>query len=805
MFRVAVIMLTAAIYLTLLAGVAAPQAQAAASDLQVGVFFPDPQSPDEQLPSVGDLHNFESTIGRQADIFLWYESIGESFYADTFRPMAQEGRIIQLAWEPHDFSRPATNQPEYRLERITAGYLDNDVRRWARELKSFGYTIYFRPMCEMNGDWVTWGGTVNGNTPDDYIPAWRRIHDIFVQEGATNVKFVWSPNRDGDTASAINTFNTYYPGDAYVDFLSINGYNWGRLYNTPDWTSQWQRFEQVFGPSYDAFTARSNKPVMIAETATTEVGGDKAAWITDMFARLPVRFPRIMAVTWFNINKETDWRVESSPASLNAFRNTIAAPDSSPPSVSFASPTQGSTLTGDATLTANAADNIAVSRVEFYAGDRLLETRENAPYSYTLSTMSLTDGSYTLTAKAFDAAGNTASSSVLVNVSNGAAQNYYFGWYDNVTMNTWLIVGNPSQTEQTVEVFIGGTLMGTYTVGAQQRVTPKYSGVVNGPVKVVSTTGGGLLVSERVTCNGSFSELPAVPQDELSSEQLLAWYDEQSPGMKNWVLIANQGSQTAEVDVIIAGEIKGHYTVPAGSIVAPEFPQTMNGPVRVVANNGQPLSVSSRVLYNGAFNEVGGKAVSGLMSEYHFTWYDEQSPGMKTWVVVGNQGRQSAEVGIYIAGRLMGLYSVPAGGRVTPDYPNTMNGPVRVVSTNGQPLIVGQRSTYKGSFEEVPGTAPQALTSNQWFAWYDDLSAGMTTWVLVGNESQEIAEVDIRIGGQTMGHYSIPAGGRVTPLFPGQMNGPVQVVSTEGSPQLVVSQRTTFNNSFDELPGMQLT
>ncbi|MHB1390171.1 MAG: Ig-like domain-containing protein [Thermoleophilia bacterium] len=805
MLRLAVIMLTAVIYVTMLTGVAALEAQAAASNLQVGVFMPNPASPDEQLPSVGDLHNFESTIGRQADIFLWYESIGESFYTETFRPMAQEGRIIQLAWEPHDFSLPATDQPDYRLKRITAGYLDNDVRRWARELKSFGYTIYFRPMCEMNGDWVTWGGTVNGNTPDDYIPAWRHIHDIFVQEGATNVKFVWSPNRDGDAASAINTFNTYYPGDAYVDFLSINGYNWGHLYNTPGWTSQWQRFEDVFGPSYDAFTARSGKPVMIAETATTEVGGDKAAWIADMFARLPVRFPRITAVTWFNINKETDWRVESSAASLSAFRSAIAKPDSTPPSVNFTSPAQGSTLGGDANITVDAADNTGVSRVDFYMGDRLMGSSKTAPFSFSLQTISLTDGSYTLTAKAFDGAGNSSSSSVPVYVSNSTVTSYYFGWYDNVNMSTWLIIGNPSQTEQRVAVYIGGNLIGTYTVGAQQRVTPRYSGVANGPVKVVSTTGGELLVSERVICNGSFSELPAVPQAELSSEQMLAWYDEQSPGMKNWVLIANLGNQTAEIDVIIAGEIKGHYSVPAGTSIAPEYPQIMNGPVRVVATNGQPLSVSSRVILNGAFNEVAAKAVSGLTSEYHFTWYDEKSAGMKSWIVVGNQGSQSAEVGIYIAGRLMGLYSVPAGGRVTPDYPNTMDGPVRIVSTNGQPLIVGQRSIYRGSFEEVPGTTSQALTSNQWFAWYDNASAGMNTWVLVGNESQETAEVDIRIGGQVMGHYSIPAGGRVTPLFPGQMNGPVQVVSTAGSPQLVVSQRTTFNNSFDELPGMHLT
>src|SRR5450759_5022093 len=117
------------------------QAEATSSQLQIGAFFPDPQFPDDQLPSIDDLHSFEATIGRQADVFLWYESIGEDFYADTFRPMAQEGRTIQLAWEPHDFSLDANNQPAYRLKNITAGNFDNDIRRWARELRDFGYPI----------------------------------------------------------------------------------------------------------------------------------------------------------------------------------------------------------------------------------------------------------------------------------------------------------------------------------------------------------------------------------------------------------------------------------------------------------------------------------------------------------------------------------------------------------------------------------------------------------------------------------------------------------------------------------------
>lgn len=70
-------------------------------------------------------------------------------------------------------------------------------------------------------------------------------------------------------------------------------------------------------------TSRTNKPIVLAETATTELGGSKAQWITDAFAMIPTRFPRIVGVTWFNLNKETDWRVQSSPGSLQAFKAAI--------------------------------------------------------------------------------------------------------------------------------------------------------------------------------------------------------------------------------------------------------------------------------------------------------------------------------------------------------------------------------------------------------------------------------------------------------------------------------------------------
>ncbi len=811
MFRLAATIISVVLLAVLFSTIAVvPRADALPTGLQLGVFFPDPQLPNEQLPSVTDLHDFEATIGRQTDVFLWYESIGEDFYADAFRPMAEEGRAIQLAWEPHNFALPPTNQPAYRLDNITAGNFDNDIRRWARQLRDFGYPIYFRPMCEMNGDWVTWGGTVNGNQPQDYIPAWRHVHDIFVQEGASNVMWVWSPNRDGSNGEAQATFNTYYPGDAYVDYIGIDGYNWGTMYNTPEWTSWWQGFEEIFQYSYDVAVANTNKPVVISETATTEIGGNaqnggKAQWIRDAFNSLPSRFPRVTMLTWFNINKETDWRINSSTASLEAFRTAVRAPDTAAPTVSVTSPTSGAVISGTASVSVAAADDDAIGRVELYAGDNLVGVKTTAPYEFSMVTGSIANGQYNLTAKAFDLSGNMAMAVQPVTVNNGES-NYYFGWYDNATpgMSTWVIIGNPGNTAQHADVYIGGSLRGSYDIAPQQRATPMYANLASGPVKVVSTTGGELLVSERVTFNGTFAELPAVSQGDLSSEQLLSWYDEQSAGMRNWLVIGNQGSQTSQVDVYVAGSLMGHYAVPAGGVVSPDYPGVMNGPVRVVSTNGQPLSVSSRVIFNGAFNEVGAKPASELASQYHFTWYDEQSPGMKTWIVVGNQGSQTAQVGIYVAERLIGMYSVPAGGRITPDYPNLMNGPVRVVSTNGQPLIVGQRSLYMGSFEEVPGTKTSDLADHQWFAWYDNASAGMRTWVLVGNQSPTPTEVDVKIGGNLVGRYSIPAGGRVTPMFPGAMNGPVEVVSVSGTPELVVSQRTVFNNSFDELPGMLL-
>ncbi len=67
----------------------------------------------------------------------------------------------------------------------------------------------------MNAGWFPWGVGTNGNTTTDYVTAWRHIHDIFEQEGATNVRWVWAPNVKPGLPTP---YAELYPGDDYVDW-----------------------------------------------------------------------------------------------------------------------------------------------------------------------------------------------------------------------------------------------------------------------------------------------------------------------------------------------------------------------------------------------------------------------------------------------------------------------------------------------------------------------------------------------------------------------------------------------------------
>ena len=171
----------------------------------------------------------------------------------------------------------------------------------------------------MNGNWYPWSEQINGNKAGQYVKAWQHVHDIFTQQRATNVTWVWSPNVEYTQSTPLKNL---YPGSSYVDWVGMDGYNWGNMKSTG-----WQTFAQIFGQTHkDILSVASGKPLMIAETASAEAKGNKASWISDAFTtQLTQTFPDVKAVIWFNENKETDWRVESSSTATAAFAKAIAS------------------------------------------------------------------------------------------------------------------------------------------------------------------------------------------------------------------------------------------------------------------------------------------------------------------------------------------------------------------------------------------------------------------------------------------------------------------------------------------------
>jgi beta-mannanase len=264
-----------------------------------------------------DLDAYSSRVGRVPSVVSTYRDMeGSMLDTAAMSAVTARGAVPLVTVEPWDSSSAA--DPRYALRNIVRGDFDPWFAAGADAARAFTKRFYLRFAPEMNGHWAPWEAGVNGNTPQEYIDAWRHVHAIFVGHGAANVEWVWGPNVFGG-GSAVD-FRPFYPGSDVVDVLALDGYNWGSL-------DVWQTYSQVFGSSYDALcTLDADKPVMIAETASTESGGDKATWITSAFTReIPARTPRVKIVVWFDVNKETDWRVESSQQSLNAYRSVATS------------------------------------------------------------------------------------------------------------------------------------------------------------------------------------------------------------------------------------------------------------------------------------------------------------------------------------------------------------------------------------------------------------------------------------------------------------------------------------------------
>ena len=258
------------------------------------------------------------------DSYTTFPSPFHTWLAQTDHRMYLSVRSIHANGTPIPWASIASAQP--------GSTIYNQILTWANEFKSYGRRIYFtfnhEPEEKVNDPM---------GTSDDFKAAWRKIVTVFREQGVTNLRYVWimtdwaftlANNGSSDDRNA----NDWYPGDAYVDQIAADPYNWYTCRNpkTPVWSS----LTQLVAPLKNWGAQHPDKSLALTEFGSVEDPTDpgrKAAWL-DQAATLfqQPAYKQFRAILYFNSDDQTygscDWYLNTSQSSVNAFAHIGEVP-----------------------------------------------------------------------------------------------------------------------------------------------------------------------------------------------------------------------------------------------------------------------------------------------------------------------------------------------------------------------------------------------------------------------------------------------------------------------------------------------
>lgn len=246
-----------------------------------------------------DLLNFETLVGKPVNLYADFEGWSNSFPSALSSKVGQKGKTLIIFWEP-----------SFGYDSIINGSKDAYITQFASAAKTYNYPVILVPFDEMNLNEEAWGYGVNNNTAEKFKTAWIRIHNLFAT--ATNVKFGIAYNNESWPDVSGNKFNDYYPGDAYVDYVGVDGFNFG---------DPWIGFGQIFDTAISTLNT-FNKPIIIFSTASI-AGSQKASWITEGLGNHIKTYSNVIGWVWFNQGGTPNWLVNSDTASLSAFKAVL--------------------------------------------------------------------------------------------------------------------------------------------------------------------------------------------------------------------------------------------------------------------------------------------------------------------------------------------------------------------------------------------------------------------------------------------------------------------------------------------------
>jgi cellulose synthase/poly-beta-1,6-N-acetylglucosamine synthase-like glycosyltransferase len=206
----------------------------------------------------------------------------------------QQGALPMISWEPttaafEEFrNHPELSQNQKVFYYIQEGYFDNYIDQTAIALRNLGFPVFLNFAPEMDDPAIAWSET-GGNTPEEFIKAWRYVHDRFEILGVQNITWVWNPSK----ATGIEAYfpsGKQYPESRYVDWIGIRC--------VPDDSVDQGKGEEDFTSLYQPFQEKIQElgiglPIMLTalgSASNVEVEGE---WTMNSLRKIKSNYPEI--------------------------------------------------------------------------------------------------------------------------------------------------------------------------------------------------------------------------------------------------------------------------------------------------------------------------------------------------------------------------------------------------------------------------------------------------------------------------------------------------------------------------------
>ena len=273
-----------------------------------------------------ELKRIEQKIDFRFPVVLYYAGFVEGAechprLAGALENAKREERLVELTLQTTDQKEGQGNM----VYDILDGRYDAFLKNYAETVARSERPVLFRLGNEMNGDWCVYSAYHTSKDTEIFKAFYHYVYRIFKEAGADNVIWVWNPNGKSFPDFKWNNALCYYPGDEYVDVVGMTSYNTGTYYPG----EVWKEFEELYDGIYQEYLSFYDKPLMITEFSSSSVGGDKEAWVENMFSSIR-KYEKIKVAVWWdgcdwdsNGNVARPYFIDESEELIRIFREHL--------------------------------------------------------------------------------------------------------------------------------------------------------------------------------------------------------------------------------------------------------------------------------------------------------------------------------------------------------------------------------------------------------------------------------------------------------------------------------------------------